>query len=71
MRAKLEKKWLAEFLQTPEYKARSGEVAEGVEEGEGGVSGTIAATTRGPAVSVCTCIYVIINITVLSLSLRD
>ena len=28
VQAKLEKKWLAEFLETPEYKARSGVATE-------------------------------------------
>ena len=38
VQAKLEKKWLAEYLETPEYKARSGLITErddGEEEGGG------------------------------------
>ena len=45
VRAKLEKKWLSAFTQTPQYIARRGVVMDE----EGGETGRAASSKRGPA----------------------
>ena len=58
IRSKIEKRWLAEYVLTPEYRARSG-VVDGVDdEEEGGGAGERTAD-KGAAVNVCTCTHCI------------
>ena len=53
VRSKIEKRWLTEYVLTPEYRARSGVVDGDDDEEEGGGAGERTAD-KGAAVNVCT-----------------